>query len=215
MKRIVFGFLGAVLVGGCGAEGGLGQAEFTPECGPSDLTCVVEGLEAPLAVGATLPVRVDLALQGSAAPPLTLETVDPAVFTVAGDRLTGMGAGTSALLVLAPERRVLDFLHVWVAAPAEAALQRWTDDGRALGEIEGALQLFVGDELILSPVLFSGLQRLSGSAPASWTADAALLAMADAGIAGRRRFVARQPGKTRIEAQVLGLSAAIEVEVLP
>jgi hypothetical protein len=215
MRPTIISLLALSLLGACAADGGLGQAAFTPECGPSDLTCVVEGLEAPLAVGATLPVRVDLELQGSAAPPLTLETVDPAVLTVAGDRLTGVSAGTCALLVLAPERRVLDFIHIWVSPPARAALHRWTADGRALGEVEGAVQLFLGDELILSPVLFSGFQRLSGSAAASWTVDAAVLATADPGIAGRRRFVAREAGQTRIQAEVLGMTAAVEVEVLP
>lgn len=202
-------------LGGCGTEGALGQSRINPSCAPTDLACVVSGFDAPLAEGATIPVEVQLELQGSAAPELDLVSGDPAVFTVEGQRLRGARAGVAALLAVAPGDLVVDFLPVWVAQPSALVLHRRTRDGAETGPLPGKVQLLVGDELTVSVEAYSKAQRLMGEVESTWEADPQVLGVLEDGAANQRRLVARAPGSTTLAVSALTLGASLDLEVLP
>ena len=68
--------------------------------------------------------------------------------------------------------------------------------------------------------MFGGAQRLSGAADVRWTvacggAPCTSVALLEDGARGRRRLVARSPGKATISVDGLGQHAAIDVEVVP
>ena len=68
-----------------------------PECGALNQTCLTQGLDAPLALGAHIELRFEYQIAGSTGPPTTLESVDPNVLTVTDQVTEGSGVGASAL----------------------------------------------------------------------------------------------------------------------
>src|SRR5688500_14092291 len=55
-----------------GTSGAMGQSSATPDCAPSDTNCLEDGLDAPVAVGARLPVDVRITAKGVSSPKMTL-----------------------------------------------------------------------------------------------------------------------------------------------
>jgi len=205
-----------LLLAGCaeGSSGALGQTQASPQCSPTDLVCAVSGLDAPLATGASLPVDVSIASQGSASPPLTFVSADANVFSVSGVRLNGIAPGLASLLVMT-NGTVLDFFHIWVETPDALLLHRHTGEGVEVGDLPGRMQMLVGDELIVSAEPYRGPQRLLGEAEATWTADPDVVQLLDEGALHRRRIVARAAGTTAVVVSALDLTATLELEVLP
>jgi hypothetical protein len=199
----------------CASEGALGQSQSSAACSPSDFVCAFQGLDKPLAAGATLPIDVTLDLQGSATPPLALLSADDTVLAVDGSVLTGKGPGLAALLITIPGNLVVDFFHVWVEQPTSVALHRRTEEGGDLGPMPEHLEVLVGDELFVSLEPFSGAQRLLGEPEATWSGGSAAVQIVDSGTPGRRRLVAREPGTATISAEAFGVTADLSLEVLP
>lgn len=211
-----FSFLPALAaLAGCAGEGGLEQSRINPACAPTDLSCVVAGFSAPLAEGATVPVDVQLDLQGSAAPTLELVSGNPEVFEVEGQRLRGARAGVAALLVMAPGELVLDFLHIWVAQPSALLLHRRSEGGAETGPLPGKVQLLQGDELTVSVEPYARSQRLMGELESTWATDPAVVEVLENGAFNQRRLVARAPGATTLQVSALTLDTSLELEVLP
>lgn len=197
-----------------GSEGALGQVAASPECASSDLVCAISGLDAPIALGATLPVDVRVTAMGSAAPPLALSSGNPAVLAVDGNRITGAGRGIAALLAIAPDGRVVDFLHLFVAQPDSLELRRKTPEGVATTAMPSRMQLLVGDEmgLVATPALAT--VRLLGEIEAAWSVEGESVSLLDEGIPNQRRLVAREAGIATVRVEAIDLATEIELEVL-
>src|SRR5690242_228543 len=125
----IFSFLFLTALGalsGCSNQGALGQAAVDPGCPATRPSCAASGLEAPVAMGASVTVSVDLTLQGGGAPPLVLLSGNEEVFTFSGQTLTGVGRGVASLLFTANDGVVLDFTAVWVQMASALSIQRRT-----------------------------------------------------------------------------------------
>ena len=207
--------LGLGALAGCSESGALGQSSVNQACASSDAQCGLKGLDAPLAVGASQPLDINVEIQGSSAPPITLLSANDEVFTVEGQMVNGKGPGVATLLVTSEKSVVLDFVHLWVQIATDLALSRRADDGAVIGDMPGNLQLLVGDEVRVSVSALSTTQPLVGAPPATWSADAAVVSLLDEGIPGRVRVVAHGPGKTTVTCSALNLTASFDVEVLP
>jgi len=201
---------------GEGSEGALGQAHLSSDCPSEDLTCMVQGLDGPLAVGASARIAVVLAYQGAATPPTRFVSSHPDILAVDGDTVRGgVGGNATLLIMLNDEDTVIDFMHVWVAAPDRLALSAFTTDGRELGEVVTGAQLLPGEDLVLDASLYAGGQKLLGHAEATFTADSDVVTLLREPTSGRTRLVARKAGQASIAVTADGLSTSLSVEVKP
>jgi hypothetical protein len=204
-----------VALSGCDV-GALGQASVEQGCAGSTLPCTsTSDFSAPLALGASTPLSVDLMLTGGGQPPLQLSSTDPNVFTVAQQTLTGAGPGVATLL-MSSAGEVIDFVAVWVEEPSTLAVSRLTDEGADVGEIDDDLGLLVGSTVNVAVSALSATEALSGTAPTTWSvADPSVVSALDEGIAGRAILTALAAGTTTVTASTLGLSQSFTVEVTP
>src|SRR5262245_39220731 len=129
--RRILASLAALSAPACGeaSPGALGQAGVSSDCPHSDVACVVQGLDGPVAVGGAVKLHVAVQFQGAATPVTTLLSSHPAVLAAEGGTVRGMSPGLATLLILlGGSETVVDFLHVWVAAPDRLALHILSDD---------------------------------------------------------------------------------------
>ncbi len=203
--------IGLAVLAGCGT-GGLEQANFSGECERS-AACGGNLNDGPLAVGGTLELRPRIELPGVGTPSTSIVAVDPTVIDVVGDRVTGVGSGMTALLVTDEAGLVLDFFHVFVELPDHLQVTRV--DGELTGaDLDGVIELLVGDELMLSPRPTLGTQLLVGVAPAQWGVDTSAVSILADGDPSRRRLVAREVGPAVITIESMGLSRTLTINVL-
>jgi hypothetical protein len=219
MARISpFLFLAPLLtaVAGCsqGSPGALGQANFSTDCAPEDEACLASGLDAPIAVGAELALDVSTRFAGAAALELTLEPVDSRVLEASGNRLTGVQPGVVALLVRAPEARVIDFVHVSVREPTRLGIHQLGSAGGDLGEVQGTVQLLPGDRVVVDARPYHGERLLLGDVPLTWSATGQAVTLLDTGLGAPRRIVAREPGNARVTVISGEHEAHLDLEVL-
>jgi len=204
----------AVASCGNGSEGALGQAHLSADCPAQDLTCVAQGLDGPLAVGAAARINVVQAFPGSATPPTRLVSSHPDVLAVDGDLVRGATSGRATLLVmLADEDAVIDFMHVWVTAADRLALSVFTSDGRELGEVVTGAELLTGEDLVLSARLYARGQKLLGDSQAVFAIDSDVVTLLREPTSGRTRVVARKPGQATITVTAGGLATTLALEV--
>jgi hypothetical protein len=204
------------LLAGCAAgdsDGALSQATFGAGCAAGG--ACVGGLDAPLAVGSRLPLRVDLQIPGTATPPLELRSAADDVFSVEDNVATAHAAGVAALLLHGPEDLVLDFLHLWVAVPEGLGLTRRSEEGAVLGTLTPQVALYPGDELLVSVEAVAGGQDLLGEFPVSVTGGGDTVAVVGAGVSRWFRIRALAPGQATLVAEALGHRTEVQVEVLP
>ena len=201
----------AILLG-CGT-GGLEQAELTGECA-GELSCGTELDDGPLAVGASVELRASLTSPGTGSPAIALIAADSSVIEARGDQILGVGSGMSAVLITDDRGIVLDFFHVFVELPDHLQVTRVA--GTASGaDLDGVLELLVGDELTLTTRPSLGSQLLAGSAAATWTAGSEAVSVLRDGDPSRRRLVARAVGDSTLTIESMGLTRTINVNVLP
>jgi hypothetical protein len=227
--RWTFFLLGsAAALCGCGdasditpppAGGALGQVDVRPECGALSQACLEQGLDAPLAVGAAMGVGIDYDFAGNAGPSLELAAVDPSVIDVDGAVIAAQREGLTALLIRGPEGEVIDFIHVWAAAPNALHLVRHNDQGAAVGTVAKEGTLLVGDEVLISVEAFSETQALLGLFDTSFSIDVVdgvePVAVVEDIVFGWYRLIAREPGHVLVQANALNQTRTIDLEVLP
>jgi hypothetical protein len=200
--------IAALAVSACGG-GGLNQSRLAePRSSGS------EPLNAPIAVGATLEPEIQVDTQGSAAPTLHLESARPEVIAIEGGLLRAKTPGVAAILYSTDDGSVIDFLHIWVAAPNRMTFSRLAPTGGDLGEITEPVELLVGDQLTVSPKLYTGSQRLSGHYDVRWHIDPPLVRVLRDGTSERRRLVAERPGTAILIAESANISAKLELSVI-
>ncbi len=187
------------------------QATLVGQCAENDTACSRRHPLAPLAVGARFYPEVATEIDGTSTPNLRLESAAPDVVGVDAGALIAKQPGASAVLISTDDGSVVDFVHIWVAPVTGITLAR--RDGE---RIAGPIALAVGEDVTLEPALWSGAQRLAGSADITWsTTTAAPLAILRDGSPGRRRLKARTPGKTTITVALGDAKTSIDVEVVP
>jgi hypothetical protein len=187
------------------------QATLGGQCSPTDAACSRKAPLAPLAIGSRFYPEVSTELSGSSTPNLRLESAEPDVLAVEEGALVARSAGQSAVLITTDDGSVVDFVHVWVAPVTNITLAR--RDGE---RITGAIGLTVGEDIMLVPSLFSGVQKLTGESGATWTVDnPSPLAILEDGAGDRRRLRARTPGKTTVTVALGTAKATLDVEVVP
>ena len=201
------------------AMGALGQSHTADDCAPDDASCIMRGLGAPLAVGATTSPTIATRLRGSGAPSLRLWSAAPSIMTVRDHTITGTGDGVSALLMATDDDVVIDFVHVWVKQATRLQLHRFDGDGRDLGEVRDRVELLRGESVRLAPRPYADAQALLGEGPAEWTVDPPIATVMREGALGRRRLVARLPGEAVVTVTSLGqhttMTLVVEPEVAP
>lgn len=220
MRSTLFASATAALAA-CGTTGAFRQAALFHECRAGEQGCKSLAPGAPLAVGARMRPSVELELAGTATPDVRVVSGRPDVIADDDGVLRGVSPGVAPVLITADDGTVIDFVHVWVAAPtrlaAFAAAGR-TDDPE---ELTAPLELVAGESRWLTPAIYGGAQRLSGAGDIAWTvacdagASCPQIALLTDGAPERRRLVARTPGKARITLDGLGLHADVDVEVVP
>ncbi len=203
-----------VALAGCSESGALGQASIQGGCAGSTLPCAsASEVDAPLAVGASMPISVNLNVAGGGQPPLDLVSTDTTVFTVAQETVMGVGPGLATLLI-SSEGEVIDFVAVWVQKPTAISVSRLSSSEADIGEIPGDLGLLVGDTITVAVGPVGSNQALTGTAPTTWTvADPTIVTALDEGVVGRANLVARAAGTTTVTASAFGLEQSFTVEV--
>ena len=198
-----------LMLAGCGS-GALRQARLMQQR-DADTT----QMQGPLAVGASIVPKIDFSLPGSGGLPVQLMTSRPDVLSAQGHLLTGQAAGVSAVLIRAEDGTVVDFIHLWVAEPSHIALEMLGDDRRRQGELSDTIELTVGEDVRIRPVLYAGNQELSGRAETVWTIDEQVADILRDGEPTRRRLIARAPGRTTVRVAALGCESTFDLMVVP
>ena len=196
MRHPVLGVFAAAALAaascGEGSPGALGQAHLSADCPSQDLSCVAQGLDGPLAVGAAARINVRQSFQGAATPPTRLISSHPDVLAIEGETVRGVGDGRATLLVmLADQDAVVDFLQVWVAAADRLALSVFTSDGRELGEVVTGAELLPGEDLVLAASVYARGQKLLGDTQAVFATNSDVVTLLREPTSGRTRMVAR------------------------
>lgn len=231
LMRFYFLTLLASLAVGCGADGAsdylgpppsggaLGQASLRPECGALSQACLQNGMDAPLAVGASMGLGIDYQSAGNAGPALTLAAADEDVLGVDDAVITANHPGPSALLILGPDGDVIDFIHVWVADATELLLVRHNDEGAAIGTVAKEGTLLTGDEILLSVEAFSSTQALLGLFETKFEIEVIEgdepVAIVEDIVFGWYRLVARSEGRVNVIASALGQTRELTLTVMP
>lgn len=206
-------------VAACGSDtgttGAMGQSSTSPTCAPNDAVCQTDGLDAPLAEGARLPIDVHVTAKGVAAPKLALESARAEVIGLENGVLVGKGAGFASVLMVA-DGVVVDFVTMTVERPERVEVYRLGKDGAAeASPLPAKIQLAPGDDFELTPKAFSGATRLLGELDATWTLDGTAATLLDGGRAGARRIRAKSPGIARLTVKTSSFEKTLEMEVLP
>jgi hypothetical protein len=201
---------------GPGTQGAMQQSSASPECAPNDTSCQNDGLDAPLAIGARLPIDVKITARGVAAPKLLLEAARADVLDVTGAELFGRGPGWSSVLITGDNGLVLDFFTISVVAPDRLEIYRLTDDGAPeAAPLPAKIQITPGDDIELTVKAFNGATRLLGDLDATWALDNAVGTLMDSGRRASRRLRVKAPGTASLEIKTGSSVKSLALEVLP
>jgi len=203
-----FGVLLPLALAGCGM-GALGQAAVVDEKGAEGAR---RGFDRPIAVGATLRPDVRYSLRGAGAPAIHYEAADESVLEAGDGTIRGKAAGLTSLLLVTDDGVVVDFFHLWVKEPTSLALSQLGQDDKAI-ELGGRVDLMTGESLHLGVTLRGEGQDLGGEAADSWKLDGRAAALLEEGRSGRRRVVAVEPGRSKLEVRMLDRIASLEINV--
>jgi hypothetical protein len=202
--------------GGRPSSGDVGQMTVTPECGALSQACIAQGLNAPLALGSELDLTIEYKVPGSSGPPTVVASADPTVVQTPGTAtLAAVGEGMSAVLFVGPADEVMDIIHVWVAAPAEMRIMRYSENGALLGRVQPTSQLLVGDEIFIAVEPYANSQPLLGNFELTYDSDTDAVAIVPDPVLAWYRVVARTAGVAHLTFSGLGLDATWDIEVLP
>lgn len=199
-----------------GTSGAMGQSSATPDCAPNDSDCLEDGLDAPVAVGARLPVDVRITAKGVSSPKMTLEAARSDVLSVEGAALVGKSPGWSSVLFVNEDGLVMDFLTLNVTPAERVEIYRLTGSGGVESSpLPSKIQLASGDDFEIAVKAFSGATRLLGELDATWKLDADIVTILDTGRPASRRLRVKTPGATKLTIEAGGFTKTIDLEVLP
>lgn len=210
----------AALLAACGSDSGttgaMQQSTTTPDCAPNDTACQQDGLDAPLAIGARLPVDVHVTARGVSAPKIALEPARDDILAVEGATLVGKAPGWSSVMFVGTDGLVMDFVTLTVEAPDRIDVYRLTKDGGIEpSPLPDRIQLAPGDDLEVAVKAFNGPVRLLGELDAKWTLDAPIATVLDSGRPATRRLRVKTPGTGTLTIEASGFTRTLALEVLP
>ena len=196
--------------------GALEQAGFRVGCQGDDDACPVSDLDAPLAVGATEHLEIDLLIPGSFCPTAPFLSLAPGVIEAQGFDLQAKSEGTCAILLMTSDGQVLDFIHLWAVRPDRMQLHLLSAEGLDMGRIERDLQMVAGESMRFKPVAHQGNLALLGHFDDSqWRIEGNAVQLLDEGLGHHRRLRAVQTGTAVLHVEASGMLASLNVEVLP
>lgn len=199
-----------------GTGGAMGQSSTTPDCAPNDANCLEDGLDAPVAVGARLPVDVRITARGVGSPKMTLEAARSDVLAVEGAALVGKAPGWSSVLFVNEDGLVMDFVTLAVTPAERIEIYRLNDAGSAESSpLPAKIQLAPGDDFEIAVKPFSGATRLLGELDATWRLDQDIVTALDTGRPASRRLRVKAAGTTKLTIDAGGFTKTIDLEVLP
>lgn len=199
-----------------GTSGAMGQSSATPDCAPNDSNCLEDGLDAPVAVGARLPVDVRITAKGVSSPKMTLEAARADVLSVEGGALVGKSPGWSSVLFVNDEGLVMDFLTLNVTPAERVEIYRLTESGGVeASPLPARIQLAAGDDFEIAVKAFSGATRLLGELDATWKLDQDIVTILDTGRPASRRLRVKTPGTATLTIEAGGFTKSIALEALP
>lgn len=217
MKKIpfltnAFALALALATAGCGT-GALRQMRTGDDCATGDQGCMMAGLSAPLAVGASLRPSMHTQLRGSGAPSLAMWSVAPDIMTVENDRIVGQREGVSALVISMSDNAAIDFVHVWVKRPDRLQLHRLDEQGADLGDVRDTIELLAGESVRLAPHAYAASQRLLGEGDTKWQVNPPIARVMRDGRPGRRRLVGTRAGNAIVTVTSLGLNSTFNLRI--
>ncbi len=203
----------ATMTIGCGG-GAVGQLRVGADCAEGDQSCMMSGLSAPLAVGASLRPALRTTLRGSGSPAIAMWSAAPSILSVEGSRIIGQQEGVSAVIMKLDNGAAVDFVHVWVKRPDRLQLHRKRlNAAHDLGEVRDAIELVVGENLWLTPRAYAQSQPLLGEGPTQWQVEPAIAQVLRDGRPGMRRLRASRAGQATVTVTSLGLSTSFQLSV--
>lgn len=210
----------ALLLGGCGSDSGttgaMQQSTTRPDCAPNDTACQEDGLDAPLAIGARLPLDVHVTARGVSSPKIALEPTRDDILAVEGGTLVGKAPGWSSVMFVGTDGLVMDFVTLTVEAPERIDIYRLTKEGGAeASPLPSRIQLAPGDDFEIAVKAFSGPVRLLGELDATWTLDQPIATILDSGRPASRRLRVKTPGTATLTIEASGFTKTLSLEVLP
>ncbi len=210
-----FGCAALLSTSACAFGGALGQAKVSSACAEGDEACKPNGLEGPLAAGATAEPMVSFSMRGSGAPSWELESADPSVLLTEDGRITGVKDGLTSLMVTGEDGMVFDFFHVWVKTPTQIELTGIAPGATGATVLGDRIELLPGESVRFVTSLKGKGQPLVGDAPQTWTLSGATppAVLLDEGAPHKRRLVAISPGETKLSIESLGLTRELTVVV--
>jgi hypothetical protein len=210
----------AALLAGCGSDSGttgaMQQSTTRPDCAPEDTACQEDGLDAPLAMGAKLPLDVHVTARGVSAPKIALEPTRDDILAVEGATLVGKAPGWSSVMFVGTDGLVMDFVTLTVEAPERIDVYRLTKEGGVEpSPLPAKIQLAPGDDFEIAVKAFSGPVRLLGELDASFAIDAPVATILDSGRPASRRLRVKSPGTATLTVAASGFTRTLSLEVLP
>lgn len=216
-----FSVAAAIAVAGCatdssGTDGALSQTATRPDCAPNDTACQIDGLNAPLALGARLPLDINVTARGVASPLLTLEPARADILAVESGHLIGKSEGWSSVMMMSEDGLVMDFITLNVKNPDRVELYRLSDDGGTeASPLPDKIQLAPGDDFELSVKAFFKDTRLLGELDSEWTIEGSGVTILDAGRPASRRLRIKDPGTVKLKVKATSFEKELTLEVLP
>jgi hypothetical protein len=199
------------------SDGQLGNTQITEPCAPTDAQCATRPIP-PVAVGASTALSVQVTLPAGGEAPVThLRVVDEAVALEEDGRVRAVGPGTTAVLFLTSDGRVLDFTHLAAGDVERLLVARGQDEALDPRGIEGTLLLSPGEAAPLTLLPMSDSQQLGGDLDAVITVSDARL---DVRVDPKNGFTLRASDAAEaftatLRAEALGLSLELPIEVRP
>lgn len=134
------------------------------ECGALGRVCLVNPLNAPLAVGSATELRLDIATQGGTGLAIELASADVGIIEVDGLTVTAMAPGAAAVMFMA-DGTVLDWMFMFAEPIDGLRIVIFSQQGDLLGFATDTGQLIVGDQAYFSIAPYAGGAPLSGNFP--------------------------------------------------
>lgn len=208
----------AFLTSACSA-GALGNADPSAACAAQDSACTAAAIP-PVAVGAALTLTATpLPGAGAEAPATHLRVVNESVAILDQGTIRAVGPGTTAVLFLTDDERVLELTHVAAAEPIGILIAKGQDSTLDARGFDGTLVARSGEDMPLTVIARSDSQRLGGDLEARvHVDDPRVRVRLDAG----NGFTLLMPPLvdddavlTTLHVDALGFSTSLPLEVMP
>jgi len=205
----------------CGATGDGGlpgtwgdDTAGQPTCGELGRVCLANPLDAPLALGASTELRLEVTTAGGGGLAIGLQSADPGVIVADGLTLRAASEGGTAVLFMA-DAVVLDWLYIYTQAIDALRVVIFSQQGDVLGFAAEASQLIVGDQAYFSVAPYAAGAPLAGNFALDIEVEGNAVQIIPDLTQARYRMIAQAPGAATITFGALDQQVLWNIEVLP